>query len=170
MSDLKGKIEKLNLNGSIAKKDGTTIDAIVLKLDSSDETIKISKNQPAGKFAEKLGLKVGDEVTLVRSGQYNSVTKIMKGSGFAKKPFTKSFEGKTFDGEGAKRGNAITNAVALLIHNHPKESITELHGEELETLAKLVFNVSSRLETKVENKKEEIVEVKTEDFAEDIDF
>jgi hypothetical protein len=52
----------------------------------------------------------------------------------------------TFNGDGAKRGNALTNAVTMLIHNKNGSQITIKDAEKLLELARMVFKVSTDLE------------------------
>ena len=184
MTDIKGKIEKINLNNTGTKRDGTPFTNIKIKLEGITEIVTISKSSPAGKFINNLNLKVGDDVTIVKGGQWNSVQKIMKGSGFTpSSQGGKTFEGKksAYDGDGAKRGQAMNAAVALLIHNHKNGLPDDLEvlEDQLETLARLVFKVSTSLETKSEIKTEvnpyeqtKDTPKVTEDFAnaDDVDF
>ncbi len=150
MTDITGKIEKLNLNNTGTKQDGTSFTNIKIKLSGHEEVVTISKSSPAGKFAEKLDLKVGEEITVVKGGQWNSVQKIMKGKGSSSfgSSSGKKFEKGSYDGDGAKRGQAMNAAVALLIHNHKDKEITGAQEAELTARAKLVFMVSTSLETK----------------------
>jgi len=158
MTDITGKIEKLDLNNTGTKKDGTPFTNIKLRVSGHADVITISKSSPAGKFAEKLDLKVGDEVTVVIGGQWNSVQKIMKGKGSSSfgSSSGKKFEKGSFDGDGAKRGQAMNAAVALLIHNHKDSKITDAQEAELSSLAKLVFKVSTSLEVKKADVKSDV--------------
>lgn len=64
----------------------------------------------------------------------------------------------TFNGDGAKRGNALTNAVTMLLHNKKGNTVTSKDEETLLELSRMVFRVSTALEqpetqTKLEEKK-----------------
>ncbi len=116
MSEIKGKIQKIDLNNTGTKKDGTSFTNIKIRIEGHEDVITISKSSPAGKFAEKLDLKVGDEVTIVKGGQYNSVQKIMKGGGYVKSSNGKSFAGKsTYNSDGARSGMIVGKAVELYL-------------------------------------------------------
>lgn len=159
MTEVKGKIEKLNLNGSINKKNGEVVGAIILKLEGQPDVVKLTKGSPVGDFAGKLNLKIGDEVTLVKGGQYNSVIKILKpfaGGGAFKSG--KSFGGsggfvkKEYDPNGARNGMISGKAVELAIARK------DLTKEGLEKAALDVLALANFVESQTKVDKKEVTE------------
>ncbi len=148
MTDTTAKIAKLNLNHVGTKKDGNTFNAIALQLEGSSDTIMITESSPANKYAkEKLNLKVGDEITLTRGGQYNSVQKISKAGGF-QKTFTGGgkFGGAKFtpkpayDSNGARNGMIVNASLALATARakyETRDAITDNGFNKHLTLAQL---------------------------------
>jgi hypothetical protein len=53
----------------------------------------------------------------------------------------------SWNGDGAKRGNALTNAVTILLHNKKQSIITVQDETTLLELARMVYRVSTTLET-----------------------
>lgn len=175
MSEVTGKLVELNTDAVSITAAGKEFRHLLLKLDSVDKPFKVGKASPAGKFAERLDLKVGDNVTVVTGGQYNSVMKIIKPrSGGAAKTFSAKPAAKAFDSDGAKRGQAMNTAVSILLHNATieKKAIRLEDEGKLEAFARMVFRVSTALE-KPEASHPAVREATLEDeagFSDDIDF
>ncbi len=167
MTDITGKIEKLNMNNTGTKRDGSSYTNIKLKLADNEEIITISKTSPAGKYAEGLELKVGDVITVVKGGQWNSVQKIMKGTGFTKSS-GKSFSGKSsYNSDGARSGMIVGKAIELAIARK------EIDTDGLKIAAKEVLELTQFVEAQVKSTPKADVDPfkKTEDtVTADADF
>jgi len=114
MATVTGKVVKLALDFSQAKKAGGTFQAHGLRIDVNGETKEFifPANGVVGKFVSKIAheVKEGDTVTVETGGQFNSVQRVSKGDGMFKK---KTFEKK--DNSGQIKGMVLNNAIQVAL-------------------------------------------------------
>ncbi len=160
MSKLIGKVVKVKSED--IEINGTEFVKNIIYLDAGEgETLKIEKyTKPETNFKLAAGTKVQINVT-EREGKYGTVYKVdskpenlvlldQKKGDLNTASSKDSYQNKKtseYDPNGAKRGNALTNATSLLIHSKGKEPVTSKDASKLLELARMVYSVSTELES-----------------------
>ena len=166
MIQLQGKVVKF-ASKEISTKDGTPLikNEITLDVNGKQELIlKFTKPHTTFALSKGTELKINATEQTDRDGLItykvdskpenfvllNQLRKKPDGSNnFVKTVSAPAIQTEYKDkfGEGQKRGNALTNAISLLLHNKGKDKITLGDKSELLKLARMVFEVSTELET-----------------------